>query len=287
MSKAPVINLYLCGGLGNQLFEYAYARSLALRSGARLQIDTVSFFELDHRYKRTCQLDAFSLPDDVELIRKKPFCSHLRRRMNTLLSRGKSLEEARMVKDPWPRGFYPEHAKWTAQRDLSLLGYWQCEGYFTAYAEQIRKDLSFSASVAPERKQIVAEIRSSESVAIHVRRVDYSPVLDMSYYALAIKEARSTLTSPRFFVFSDDPDWWREHGEMGDDVEIVEDVGLPDTEDFKLMCQCQHYIIANSSFSWWAAWLGSGEDGSVYAPSAGFWSNPNTVPDAWNILSAD
>lgn len=280
----PKIKLLLCGGLGNQLFQYAYGRALSLRSGAHLELDASSLFEMDKTYMRTYELDAFCIPDEVSVLRKKPFASHVRRKVLDWQSRNRPIAERCFVQEPRPLKLYPEYADWRVQRDVTLLGYWQCLQYFKVCENTIRKDLCFRDTIHPARADLASEMREVRSVAVHVRRADYAKALDLSYHERAIAMMRERVPGARFYVFTDVADWWQTNGIQGADIQLVEASELPAIEDFKLMTCCHNFIIANSSFSWWAAWLGESKNKWIICPEKSSWDNSDTIPEAWSSI---
>lgn len=287
--KAPTIKMFLGGGLGNQLFQYAFARALAMRNEANLVLDAASIFEIDYRYKRSFELDAFKLPPEVKILRRKPFAVHLRRKFVELTCcRGPHLSNP-YVRELRPLKFYPEYLDWKVYKNVNLLGYWQCEQYFVDFKSQILQDLSFLNPINECRAEFLKKIQASNSVAVHVRRADYSQAIGLGYYEASINQMRQIIGNPRFFVFTDVPDWWEKNAIEGDDIELVPSGDLPAIEDFKLMTYCQHYIIANSTFSWWAAWLGKAkhEASQIISPQREIWDNKSIVPENWSTNPAN
>ena len=158
-----------------------------------------------------------------------------------------------------------------------LSGYFQTPLYFAGIEAKLREEISFRDRIFDnESAEVAAPLNGAESVAIHVRRTDYigNPnvaVCDEDYYQRAIARMRATLDSPRFFVFSDDPEWCRAHFTQPD-FQIVDcAVSRNDAlNDLHLMSLASHQIIANSSYSWWGAWLGKKPGQRVLMPSRWF-----------------
>ncbi len=267
-----VIIAIVKGGLGNQLFIYAAARALALRTGRDLYLDMKRGYEADN-YGRSYRLAQFPIQAKVmpESWRVAPTLKHpkhkLVRAWNKLLPRNRRcyLAErhhlnARQLVDLKP----------SSQR-VTLLGYWQDERYFIDVADIIRREL---APVEPldERNRALGErLVGSESVALHVRRVRYTPLLGPDYYQKAIDQACERVPNPLFVLFGDDPDWAESKLDFrGHSVERVCHNAEVELSDLWLMSRCRHAIIANSSFSWWGGWLGAGarRDGVVWCPAS-------------------
>lgn len=278
------IECLLAGGLGNQLFQYAFARSLALRSGARLELDAATLFCRDRVYQRTFELNEFRLPEEV-IVRSRPSrCFGLWRRWMIWRDCRREPLQRRLVAEKRPLGYYPEYRNWKVNQKVFLWGYWQCEQYFKDIEPILRRDLGFRKGIDPRREELRKRMEGKNSIAVHLRRVQYEPKLDIEYYRAGLENMRQRFTDARFFVFGDDLDFWHREGDNSEDVTIVDGHGFSGLDDFKLMTHCRHFIIANSSFSWWAAWIGNAAGKQVVAPAAQFWLNPETVPDDWEVV---
>jgi hypothetical protein len=247
----------LVGGLGNQMFQYAFGRSLSIARGESLYFDTSVLGW------RTYGLGAFNV--DVQI-------GHM----------SKSVYEERM--------FCYDPGAVTAPPGTYFKGYWQTEKYFNV--EVLRREFSLRNPVSEQTAKVADAIRSAENSAfIHVRRTDYlSPNtaayhgnMGMDYYVSAMAHIRERAPGIRFFVFSDDTAWCRENFA---DCQIVDhNKNGKEHEDLFLMSLCNHAIAANSSFSWWGAWLGDGAPGRiVIVPAKWFLADLDTkdlVPERW------
>jgi hypothetical protein len=156
---------------------------------------------------------------------------------------------------------------------VCLFGYWMSEKYFADATEIIRREFEFRDTASAENEDWASKMVEGDSVAVHVRRGDYASratpqgICGVDYYRRAVAEARQRLSDPHFFVFSDDLEWARENLDLGSDAEFVnQNRGAASHEDLRLMSRARHNIIANSSFSWWAAWLNRNESKIVVAP---------------------
>ena len=284
-----MIHMYLRGQLGNWLFQYALGRRLASihRTEVRLNL----------AHKRSIR-DPWSgwIPRTLE-----PFP------LRATLER---LDPLRLAAQRWGLGhwggapLYRERG-WgydpeaLAQPDGSyLLGFFQSERYFAPIAETLRDELTPAAPDDDATADLCAEIERREAVSIHVRRGDYlrSPnhnVCTLDYYREAIRRARDRLSDPWFFVFSDDLAWCRAHlpVERGEFVDLAHSRVAP-CNDLRLMSRCQHHIIANSTYSWWGAWLNPHPDKQVWAPGRWFGDDDmnrralaDTIPETWERVS--
>lgn len=275
MSGVVVTRLY--GGLGNQMFQYAAGLAVARRLGARLYVDT-SWFEprahpRDSPPIRRYGLDAFGIPAHLPLRQR----ARLRLR---------------------PPAVVRERAS-TYQPDLALVGgsvvldgYWQSERYFEGCEDAVRRAFTFAPPGSEEARRLLDEILATGSVSVHVRRGDYESnpkhrtlfgLLGPDHYAAAASElCRRRGEDLRFYVFSDDIAWCRGHLELpgAAATTFVTDTGT-DVEDLMLMAACRDHVIANSSFSWWGAWLGNAPDKLVVAPLR--WANDPAVESADRI----
>lgn len=274
------------GGLGNQLFMYAAARGLALRTGRTLYLDTKRGYTNDS-FGRSYRLDRFPIVAETmpETWRIAETLRHPRHKI--IRAWNKSLPRNQ-------RSYFAErhHLPATQLTDLqprreriTLLGYWQDEGYFADYAAQIRAELTPPTPTDEKNLALGEKLASSESVFLHVRRVRYEQLLERDYYQTAIDAVHAKLLHPSFVLFGDDLDWPQQNLDFrGASVELV--THNPDNElaDLWLMSRCRHAIVANSSFSWWGAWLGdTTTERLVFAPmQPGF---PIIMPSRWQPIA--
>lgn len=300
--KAKVL-VRIFGGLGNQLFCYAAARRLALANNAKLVIDDISGFDFDIVYQRGYQLDHFSIPcrKATAAERLEPFSRvrrHLKRRWN--MRRPFELRSYIQQEDI---DFDPRLLTLRPKGRLYLEGYWQGEGYFKDVESQIRDDLRITPPTDDQNQQMVQRIRNAPAVAVHVRFFDEPGTASGDgvkannapgdYYQRAIAEMEQSVPSAHYFVFSDRPQEAKArlllpesrmslvHHNQGDAMAYA---------DLWLMTQCQHFIIANSTFSWWGAWLAAHPGKVVIAPvfekrgGGTAWGFKGLLPSEWVAL---
>lgn len=261
------------GGLGNQLFIYAAARALALRTGRELYLDRVRGYTADS-YERSYRLDRFPIQarNLPETWRIAPDLRHLRHKVirafnKALPQRWRSYIAERAGTKPADLLHF--HSR---RRRVTLLGYWQNQAYFVDHAQRIRAELTPPVPADPVLRERGAVLAGCDSVFLHVRRKRYSILLDEAYYQRAIECARREIVNPVFVLFGDDLDWARASLDFGSSrVECQAYDQADELTDLWLMARCRHAIIANSSFSWWGAWLGGPASATrkIWAPVPG------------------
>jgi hypothetical protein len=281
----PAVTVALYGGLGNQMFQYAMGRALSLRHRIPLKLDFYGF-DLDRRYRRSFELRHFAIPPEVEGVRRPVTfsCSLLLRRLSE--ARG---EIAGLVR-PWllveaSADFDERNLAIDPRRNTYVMGYWQDERYFDHHGSTLRSDFTLAGGLSEANQSVADMIASVDAVAIHARRLhggrgkEPEKALGSGYYQRAVSLIRSRVEKPHFIVFSDHPGWARENLTLGGPATFLEADRGPDHQDLVLMSLCRHQVIANSSFSWWGAWLARSEGQVVVAPE-GLRYTPN-LPASW------
>ena len=173
-----------------------------------------------------------------------------------------------------------------------LQGYWQSEKYFLPVVEQVRDAFVFLLPLPETETRMAQQMSDTQSVSVHIRRGDYLKarrradyeVCTETYYRRAVKYVQAHVNNPRFYVFSDEPAWGRTLGCFPKETVFVSGhTGENAYIDMQLMTCCRHHIIANSSFSWWGAWLGEYKDSIILAPNTWFRlrPRPDIIPDRW------
>lgn len=270
-----MVVVQLIGGLGNQLFQYAAAKSLAIEKKKKLCIDVSQFknYKL-HNYA----LNHFNI---VSNIYEKP---------NKYLRKIVSFFQKRIYYKETDFGYNDGLINIVAEH-IFLEGYFQSEKYFFKYEKEIREDFEIITPLKTITKETIEQIQKVNSVSIHIRRGDYlsNPMHNTdkeNYYELAFKTIENLIENPVFFVFSDDMDWVKLNFSTKRETVFVDfNDALTNFEDLKLMSSCKHNIIVNSSFSWWGAWLNQNPDKIVIAPKQ--WFNDDSIysddiiPTSW------
>lgn len=284
------------GGLGNQLFCYAAARRLALANDAELVIDHVTGFVRDSQYSRAYQLNAFRLPARMATPaeRLEPF-ERYRRALLKWASRGNRIGSWRYVEQKGV-DFEPRILSLRLEpgEKLYLDGLWQSEGYFKDIEPTIRSDLQVPEPTDEQSQRVAQQIARARSVAVHVRwftppGVFPSHNVEPDYYARAVARIEADVHRPHYFLFSDDPKAALESLPLPRDrVTAVPNNGQSDSAlvDLWLMTRCEHFITANSTFSWWGAWLGRQTNSIIVTPrlqlaGTAAWGFAGLVPPEW------
>jgi hypothetical protein len=284
----PPVITHLCGGLGNQLFQFAAGRALAARLDRPLFVDASDYprFPL-----RTFELDHFRAPVRHAPRRYRWFLRAGRTPLAAILPAGLRvlrIREQTHAFQPWPDV--------PASLPAFLSGYWQSERYFAEIAATVREDFQVATPATGRNAALLAEIAACDSVAVHVRRGDYVSVpaaaafhglCGLDYYEAAFERIEAAVSRPRYFVFSDDLPWARGHLRFRHPAVFVDhNATAPPCEDLRLMAACRHFVIANSSFSWWGAWLSRQPEADklVIAPRRWFLvpdANLDRTPPSW------
>ncbi|MFY0679033.1 MAG: alpha-1,2-fucosyltransferase [Thalassovita sp.] len=264
------------GRTGNQMFQYAAGRALSLKLGVDLVLDDrLSIHKGEKSLTRVFDLPvathAKMPPSKHNSALGYAFWRHVTGRSRYYRERG--------------LGFDPELLD---QKDGTYLhGYWQSERYFSDIRAQILQDFTFPEATG-KNAELAAQISETLSVSLHVRRGDYISnashvVCGQSYYDAALAALTPQLeATPTIYVFSDEPDWARDNLSLPGTPVIVDHNGADtDYEDLRLMSLCKHNIVANSSFSWWSAWLNQNAGRRVIAPNRWFGKDSLNNPDIW------
>ena len=298
VKKPSKLIVRLTGGLGNQMFCYAVARRLALVNDAELILDDETGFAYDRKYRRSFGLSPFCLAGRKATNREKlkPF-PRLRHKLLKIYSR-KIPFQGRPLIFQEQRDFDSRLLSLSFSGTRYFTGVWPSENYFKDIEDLLRED--FTLQKMPEdaaNRSAAKHIAASNSVAIFVRWFDI-PSMDngnntpLDYYDRGLKVLESRLDNPYYFIFSDRPDSVRAHLKFPEDrCRVVNHNNSEDMAyaDLWLGTQCRHFILSNSTFGWWSAWLGNFPDKIVIAPStktvpAANWNIKGFLPDEWITL---
>jgi len=284
----------IIGGLGNQMFQYAAGRALSLKLGVPLKLDTRDFsgyqlhqgFELNRLFN--CRAE---IATDIDLA--KTLGWQRAKLVQRLLRRPqlKNLRYKNFVVEP-------HFNYWSGINQLEdnkyLYGYWQSEQYFIEFADKIREEFTFKLPFSDQNAEIAEQISQVNAVSLHVRRGDYANSLkttathglcSLDYYRAAIDYVSAHVNQPCFYIFSDDIAWVKSNLVLDKTTVFVShNKDSESYNDMRLMSLCKHNIIANSSFSWWGAWLNSDVEKIVIAPKQWFAIPTETsdlIPNNW------
>lgn len=285
-----MIVVKLKGGLGNQMFQYAFGRALAERNNTGLLLDITA---LNHRLPgrkyvfRNYSLDIFNVKQ------KFTFLSKLSKYLNNFIFII-TLLKYKLIKKLLPKRVVLEKKEYTFEEyniiHLSKTyvdGYWQHVYYFKSIEKIIREEFTFKNPISLKSKSLLEEIKSKNSVCVHIRKGDYVSIdlnsqkfniLGARYYELGIKFIKEKFSHFHLYIFSDDLEWCKKNINFGDvDHTFVtsEYEGEKMRDYLELMINCKHYIISNSTFSWWAAWLNNDPNKIVITPKK--WINDDSV----------
>ena len=290
-----MIIVQLNGGLGNQMFQYAAGRALSLIQKTELKLDVSFLLDRSPRQKgfvyRDFDLNIFNLPvnfaskEELSLLNKKILAN---KTIDRIVKKaiGKKITYFKEPHFHFYRKFFSLGA------NLYLDGYWQSEKYFKDHSQVIRQDFTFKNKPQGKTLDLLNKIKSENAVCVNVRRGDFitTPlhgILDTGYYKTAENLINEKVSSPYFYVFSDDIGWCREHLTFSGPTNYVSHdfAGEKFQEYLQLMIQCKHFIIPNSSFGWWAAWLNNNPEKIVIAPKRWFNKGPkdtqDLIPETW------
>jgi len=294
-----MIVIHLAGGLGNQLFQYAFGRAAALKRSTDLIYD-ISYFNTPAKngINRSFNLEYFETKGrKMSSFESKYYLGNGNNFLDNIYFKIK-------------RKFYPVpyitetdfhyNAEFMDILDNSFIeGYFQSERYFKHIENIIRQDLIFKEPILSFSEELLKKINDTNSVCVFVRRAEFvtNPKINKihgfcknDYYNKAVERINESVKDPFYFIFSDDVLWCKENCHYGENQLIVshEHAGKDFINYFHLMTMCKYFIISNSTFGWWSAWLGSFKDKIIIAPSR--WFNDTSIdtndlfPDEWILL---
>jgi len=289
-----MITIRLKGGMGNQMFQYAFARQLAHTAATNFQLDLTDlldrskgdFVYRDYDLPVFRVKEHFSLPTKLVRLAHKPRSSRLSGLVKRRVRAGKT-----HVKEPH---FHFAPGLLQSPTGPTLYeGWFQSPKYFAAVEPGLREDFQFSRPLLPTSAALHEQIRGMENaVCLNVRRTDFLKVdtlntTNRDYFLRAADYVAERVTDPYFFVFSDDVAWCRDQLQLPYKSEVVghEHKGYKFGNYLRLMATCRHFIIPNSSYAWWAVWLSGREEAVVVAPQRWFngteYDTSDLVPQHW------
>lgn len=276
----------IIGGLGNQMFQYALGKRLSLSLKTDMFLDKTGFQSYDLHAFGLNQLKTDYREADHQLLTKFHTPRILQKVLRSFLS-----SYPLTVKEKF-FNFDPDILR--LQGHLYLRGYWQSEKYFSEIRKELLHDFTPKEMLSPKATSFSEAMKAGNSVSLHIRRGDYASnaktlsvhgLQPISYYVQAAELVAAKVNSPEFFIFSDDIQWAKQNLQFLKNVQFVSENEFPNFVELTLMSHCKHNIIANSSFSWWGAWLNQNSEKIVIGPRKWFAGGKrNTVdilPDSW------
>lgn len=275
-----MIIVEVAGGLGNQMFQYALYQKF-LHMGKEVRLDLFSFC---NEKSRPFELDLFGLQYETIAMKERKWYIGKIPKLYQKMSFLRNQNLGRFYAEKLDVGYQPEIL---SMDNVYLSGYWQCELYFKELRDKLIEMFTFPIEVHEECRKLLNQIEAENATAVHVRRGDYlipensrkyGNICTESYYQNAMKYIREKQENTRFYFFSNDPEWVREHLSDEDSVIVQCNEGKNNYLDMYLMSKCKNNIIANSSFSWWGAWLNQYPEKIVISPER--WFSHLDVSDA-------
>ncbi len=274
----------LKGGLGNQLFQYAFGRLLALRRNEELKLDKSGLGAKTDTY-RSYALDNFNIKENIAESVEAYKLEYPYGKLSKLIN---------IFKTKLLRQFHIGYEKNLLESKTNYFsGFFQSYKYLEPIKNELLKEITLKENLEEKFQNLLLQMKNVNSVALHIRRGDYVSdaktkaahfICDLAYYEKAIRIIKEKIGGVKFFVFSDDIEWAKENLK-GEEFVFVSGPGVEDYEELILMSLCKNNIIANSSFSFWSAWLNQNQDKVVVAPA--LWNKrynkhyKDLLPDDW------
>jgi hypothetical protein len=273
-----MITVMLNGGLGNQMFQYAFGRMLSIKHNTNLILD-LSYLNSKLQHNKLATYRPFELN-----------IFNINATTSDIIFKGKYLYPVSKA-EHWFKNwlnktkfyyFQENNSGWdekmmTIPNNSYIRGFFQTEEYFKQIENILRKELSFNQALSADNLELSYKISSQNSIAVHFRRGDFirlkknlskHGITSLDYYQRAIEEIKTRVENPHFYLFSDDPEWVKNNITIDMSYKVVESNTDSNNAwiDMCLMSKCKHQIICNSTFSWWAAWLNNNPVKIVIAP---------------------
>lgn len=290
------------GGLGNQMFQYAFAKYVEINSNETSKLDFLTYDELLNDEIRKPRLLKFNISLPVASEQEVRQTTMLKHTGNSLsfLYKVKILLEAVFNSKyyfEWKRGSFIQLPQ--IKRCNYFDGYWQSIGYIESIKEQLYREFTPNYALSSKAQEQIVGMKSHESVFVGIRKGDYTAsasarkhfgIITNSYYLKAMKLIASKVENPVFHIFSNDIEWCKWNLDFGDYKVILrgKEMQTDDFEELMIMSACKHAIISNSTFNWWGAYLINNPNKIVVCPLR--WFNDNTsiniIPERWNRIEA-
>lgn len=287
MGKDIIINCYQ-GGLGNQMFQYVFGLNLE-RNGKYVVADT-TWYSVDIRSKFSLNkvFPNIVINRDTERVRLLNECISNRWIGTKVLNRFFPITRIKYME----RKEFEYDEKVFQTKKIAVMGFWQCHKYVDNVSEKVKKEFTFANGLTSKMRSVLECIENSNAVFLHIRGGDYLSSSDAvklygnictkDYYKKAISMMKGKLHNPLFFIFTNDRSYAESMITGKENMYFISDFisgAYDDWIDLMMMSKCKHAIIANSSFSWWGAWLIENKDKVVIAPEK--WLNRKQDFDIW------
>ena len=296
------------GGLGNQMFQYAFARSLSILNNQLFKIDNSRYLPLKpDTYKdwRIFGLNNFNIAGETakkeeidqydKYYKPKNWSQKLFLKIYDIRFSSKNYYKKAYIVEPDDHCqiFDPNILNYR-YKDAYFRGFWQSENYFKDIREVLLQDFTVKTDPNEYRSALLKEIEKNNSISLHFRRGNNTDpknpfgTLSFDYYDKAIKFLTDKIKNPNFYIFSDDIAWVKKNFKIDFPSVFIQNTFGEDYEDMRLMSRCKHHIIANSTFSWWGAWLATNLQKIVIAPERYAQKtdrpNPDYYPKSWILI---
>lgn len=307
-----MIYIKLTGGLGNQMFQYAAARWVQNITGQEICLDYSDYDDYSKNHNATFENTLKNFPikyakvikdknefrNDVGPLAKEYYKLYKRLAAvnHILFFEGRIFVERKYQNDWNKRGLFfardgyiplfPENLK---EKNAVMSGFFQSEKYFPHMREELREEFTVMRSISDANQRWIEKILNAESVCVHIRRGDYAQKgrmhCTLEYYKEAVNLIQKKKPAAEFFVFSDDIKWVKENVDFGEqEINYIEE-NNDSIDEIRLMYHCKHFVLSNSTFSWWAQYLSANEEKIVVAPRPWFRRIPTDIySDEWIML---
>lgn len=279
-----MIIVQLKGGLGNQLFQYAAALHLGIHHQVPVKVDTSFLYTHRQSAETPRNFDLLFINEPPTVASNDEIKAIIGNTLKTHLQKLIPAHKRKLYKEV---DFTYDNHFLEAGKNIYLKGYRQSEKYFSPISNYIKKAFQINENYTKDVSTILNQIKNEASVAVHIRRGDYKNlallefhgILDANYYNQAITKIRTLYPNATFYFFSDDISWVKNLLPIDNAIYIDSQISKSAISDFYLISSCKHQIIANSTFSWWAAYLNLNPNKIVIAPKKWFNNAPNNTKD--------